>query len=71
VANGQDRDRSGRFVDAVQDTVGASSRTVPVRQGWSELLPDAVRVLEQRSGDELERGGGDRFGEIFGEVPAS
>lgn len=62
MADGQDRHRSGRFVDAIQDTVGASSRTVAVGQRWPEPLPHAMRVLEQGTGEELDRSGGDRFG---------
>ena len=68
VADGKDDHRSGLIVESVQDAISASSRAVPVCQGWAELFPDAVRVLEQRAGDELERGGGNGFGEVFGEV---
>ena len=71
VADGKDSHRSGLVVDAVQDAIGASSCAVPVCQWWAELFPDAVRVLEQRAGDELERGGGNGFGKVFGQVPAS
>ena len=71
VADGKNSHRSGLIVDAVQDPVGASSRTVPVCQRWAEPFPDAVRALKQRAGDELERGGGNGFGKAFGQVPAS
>jgi hypothetical protein len=71
VADGKDSHRSGLIVDAVQDAVRAGLAVHGdgvVSQGWAEPFPDAVRVLEQRTGDELERGGCNGLGKVFGQV---
>ena len=44
-ADREDGNRSGLIVDAVQDSVGTPSGAVPVREGWAELLADAVNIV--------------------------
>jgi 1,6-anhydro-N-acetylmuramate kinase len=63
-----DGDPTTLEVDPVDHPVGASSGTVSVLEWTPESLADSVRILEQRSQDELVRGGGDRFGQLVGEL---
>lgn len=66
----QDENLMSRVVDAVEDAVGASpcgSHTVQCR---SKLLAHAMRVLAQRTEDELGDGRRDSFGQGFAEGPS-
>src|SRR5215470_17048407 len=56
-------------IDPVNDTVGAAPCAEPVIKRREQLLADAVRLLQQRSGDELVGGSGDGFRQRFGKCP--
>ena len=70
VGNIDDGHRVDVVVDAVDDPVGAAARAVPVRQWGTKLLADPVRVAQQRAGDELVRGRGDRLRQVLSELAA-
>src|SRR6516165_225860 len=57
-------------VDPVNGAVGSASCTEPVIQRREQLLADAVRLLQQRSGDELVGGSRDGFWQCFGKCPS-
>jgi hypothetical protein len=46
-------------VDSVDHTIGAAAGAVSIVEWWPESLADALRVVQQRSNDELVRRKGD------------
>src|SRR5262245_39645857 len=66
VADVDDGDDMSLVVDPVYDAVSSASCAAPVIQRREQLLADAVRLLKQRSGDELVGGSRDRFRQCFG-----
>lgn len=55
-------------VDPVDNAVCAAPGGVPVFERWSKLLADPMRIIEERSDDELVRREGDRFGKTLSEL---
>lgn len=58
-----DCDGQLRIVDAVDDAVGAASCAVSVREGRLQSFADALRIVEERTNDELVGREGDCFWE--------
>lgn len=58
------------IIDAVDDTVGAPTGTVPVSQRRMQAFADPVRILSQWSDDEFVGGKCHRFGELFSQLPS-
>jgi hypothetical protein len=56
----RDQDDPLMLVDLIEDPVSAPPcRPSPGIRGQQELLPETMRILQQRGGDELMHGGGD------------
>jgi hypothetical protein len=53
VTDVHDRDHARLVVNPVDDPVGAPPGAEPVIQGRKQPLADAVRLFQQRAGDEL------------------
>lgn len=62
VHDADDGDPMMGIIDAVDHPVGAASGAVSILEWWTEPLAQALRVIEQRSNDELVRRKRDRFG---------
>jgi hypothetical protein len=60
--NVYDRDHPRFVVDPVDDPVAAPASGVPVIQWWQKAPTKTVRIVQQWSVDELERGERDRPG---------
>jgi hypothetical protein len=50
------------IVDLVDDAIGAPSRAEAAIELEAERLPDAPRILQKNTGDELDDRGGSRLG---------
>ena len=55
------------IVDAIEHSIRATSCTVHAGQFVAQGSSDALGVLDERSRDEVDRHGGDRCGQFFGE----
>jgi hypothetical protein len=55
------------LVDAVQHSVGPSARREHSLELSAQLMSDAVRVLQQRAGDQIDDGVRNGLGKLFGE----
>ena len=60
-----------RVVDPIEHAVGATAGAVLVLEGRTQLLADAMRVVQQRADYELIGGEGHPFGELLSELAAS
>lgn len=58
-------DLSGRFVDSVEDTKGASPRRPHALELVAELTPESMRVLDERARDQVDDRNGDGLGELI------
>jgi hypothetical protein len=52
-------------------TIGAAAGAVSIVEWWPESRADALRVVRQRSNDELVRRRGNGSGQVLGELPPS
>jgi len=64
----KNRHRPRRIVNAVDDAVGASPRTVAIGQWRHQLLAHSLRILQKWSHDEFVRSKCDRRGKPFCEL---
>ena len=67
MVDSEDGHLAGFVVDSIQDAIGATSSTVDAREFVAELASDALRVLDQCAGDEIDNGGTHRLGELLGD----
>ena len=57
------------IVNSADHSIASAARAVPILKRREEPLADPVRVLEQRTGNELQRGESRRLRQGFGKVP--
>jgi hypothetical protein len=67
MTNVYDRDRPRFVVDSVDDPVAAAASAVPIIQWRQETSAHTVRIVQQRSVDEFERGERDCLGKPLSE----
>ena len=66
MVNSKDGDLAGFVVDAIQDAIRATSGAVDAREFVAKRSSDPLRVLDQRSCDEIDDGGTHCLGEVLG-----
>jgi hypothetical protein len=69
--NGDDSHAMVGIIDPVDHAIGATTGAVSIIEWRTELLTDALRIVEQRPDNELMRGERNGLGQGLGEWPAS
>jgi hypothetical protein len=71
VADVDNGDDASLAVDPLDNAIGAAAGAVPVVKRREQPLANPVRLLEQRTGDELKRGDGYRIWQGFGKCSSN